>query len=63
MVNGKNCHSSRVVQDAILHYGSTGYPASIHACIPPRMGVTCVYPFCKRMSAARALVCSFCQVQ
>jgi len=44
-------------------HGSIGYPASTQVVNPPRSGVTLVYPFCKRRNAARALVCSFSQVQ
>jgi hypothetical protein len=51
VIKGQDCH------------GSIGYPASFQAVNPPRSGVTLMYPFCKRRNAARALVCSFSQVQ
>ena len=53
----------KVGRKTISLYGSMGYPASIHAANPPRMGLTRAYPFCKRRNAARALVCSSRQVQ
>jgi hypothetical protein len=42
---------------------STGYPASIQASSPPSSALTFEYPLCNMMNAARALVCSFGQVQ
>ena len=61
--NGRTQIDEEFASMAIWIYYSVGYPASIHAARPPRMGLTRIKPLCNMMNAARALVCSFCQVQ
>ncbi len=62
MINGEDGHCFCRTR-LTLSYGSTGYPALIHASRPPSNASTCVYPLCNMRNAARALVCSFGQVQ